>query len=106
MAEIDDENDNDNEIEDPELDKEIEEAIESAMELDTQSQIFLQMREQNLTLLKVAVEMAGFSGSHPPLKPNDVKGAMRAVWDIYSEFYAWIDPEESEDDEDEDEDDQ
>ena len=31
---------------------------------------------------------------------------IRSIWDIYSEFYAWIDPEESEnDDEDEDEDD-
>jgi hypothetical protein len=84
----------------------IEETLESAIELDTQSQIFLEMRQQNLDLLRVAVEMAGFSGQHPALKSNDVQAALRTVWDIYSEFYSWVDPEESEDDEDEDEDDQ
>ena len=40
-----------------------------------------------------------------PLKPGDLKNALKSIWDIYSEFYAWIDPEESEDD-DEDEDDE
>ncbi len=89
---------------DGEIEQEIDEAIESAMELDTQSQIFLEMRGQNLDLLKIAVEMAGFSGPHPPIKNNDLKGAMRAVWDIYSEFYAWIDPEESDDDDDDEDD--
>jgi hypothetical protein len=84
----------------------IEETLESAIELDTQSQIFLEMRQQNLDLLRVAVEMAGFSGQHPALKPNDVQGALRTVWDIYSEFYSWVDPEESDEDEEEDEDDQ
>ena len=29
---------------------------------------------------------------------------MKTIWDIYSEFYAWIDPEEDDDDSDEDED--
>ncbi len=29
---------------------------------------------------------------------------MKGIWEIYSEFYAWIDPEETDDD-DEDEDD-
>jgi hypothetical protein len=83
---------------------EVEEALEEALELDTQSQIFLEMRRQNLDLLKIAAEVAGYSGSHPPLRPGDLKQAMKGIWDIYSEFYAWIDPEESdEDDEDEDE---
>jgi hypothetical protein len=27
---------------------------------------------------------------------------MRNIWDVFSEFYTWIDPEEAEDDEDED----
>ncbi len=84
----------------------IEGAIEEALELDTQSQIFLEMRRQNLDLLKIAVEVAGFGGQHPALKPGDMKGAIRSIWDIYSEFYAWVDPEETEDDAgDEDEDD-
>lgn len=82
---------------------EVEEALEEALELDTQSQIFLEMRRQNLDLLKIAAEVAGYTGNHPPLKSGDMKNAMKGIWDIYSEFYAWIDPEESdEDDEDDD----
>ena len=76
-----------------------EEALE--LELDTQSQIFLEMRRQNLDLLKIAAEVAGYTGDHGPLKPGDLKHAMKGIWDIYSEFYAWIDPEESDEDEDE-----
>jgi hypothetical protein len=87
-----------------ETDDVVEEALEEALELDTQSQIFLEMRRQNLTLLKIAAEVAGYSGQHPPLRPGDLKQAMKGIWDIYSEFYAWIDPEESDEDEDEDED--
>jgi hypothetical protein len=79
-----------------------EEALEEALELDTQSQIFLEMRRQNLDLLRLATEVAGYSGPHSPLKPGDLKGAMRHIWDVFSEFYTWIDPEEAEDDEDED----
>jgi hypothetical protein len=86
---------------DDEHEHEVEEALEEALELDTQSQIFLEMRRQNLDLLRIAAEVAGFTGSHNPLKPGDLKGALKGIWDVYSEFYAWIDPEES-DDEDED----
>jgi hypothetical protein len=33
-----------------------------------------------------------------------MNNALRAVWEAYSEFYSWIDPEEAEgDDDDEDE---
>ncbi len=86
-------------------DDEIGEALEEALELDTQSQIFLEMRRQNLDLLRIAVETAGFGKSPSPMKPNDLKTALRTIWDVYSEFYAWVDPEETEgDDEDEDED--
>jgi len=84
---------------------EVEEALEEALELDTQSQIFLEMRRQNVELLKVATEVAGFSGQHPPVKPGDLKHAIRSIWEIYSEFYAWVDPEESDDEEDDEEDD-
>ena len=27
---------------------------------------------------------------------------MRSIWELYSEFYSWVDPEEIEEDEDED----
>ena len=87
-----------------EPDHDVEEAIEEALELDTQSQIFLEMRRQNLDLLRVAAEVAGFTGQHPALKPNDMRGALKSIWDIYSEFYAWIDPEEGDDDDDDDDD--
>ena len=83
---------------------EAEDALEEALELDTQSQIFLEMRRQNVDLLRLAAELAGYSGNHPPLKPGDLKHAMKGIWDIFSEFYAWIDPEEADDDEDEDDD--
>ena len=82
----------------------VDEALEEALELDTQSQIFLEMRRQNLDLLKIASEVAGFAGTHAPLKQNEVKNALKMMWDIYSELYAWVDPEESEDDDDEDDD--
>ena len=59
----DEDNDND-EMEDLE---EGEEALEDALELDTQSQIFLEMRQQNLDLLRIAIEVAGFTGQHPAL---------------------------------------
>jgi hypothetical protein len=78
-----------------------EEALEEALELDTQSQIFLEMRRQNLDLLRIATQVAGFTGQHGPLKPGDVKNALRNIWDVFSEFYSWIDPEEAEDDESE-----
>lgn len=82
----------------------MEGAFEEALELDTQSQIFLEMRRQNLDLLQVAAEVAGFTGQHPPLKPNELRTALKTIWDIYSEFYTWVDPEEDEEDDDEDDD--
>ena len=81
-----------------------DESLEQALELDTQSQIFLEMRRQNLDLLKLSIEVAGLSGQHPPIKSGDLKSAVKNIWDLYSEFYSWIDPEESEGDEDEMED--
>jgi hypothetical protein len=103
MPDHEDEHDHEHEHE-HDHDQEVEEAIEEALELDTQTQVFLEMRRQNIELLKIAVELAGYSGVHPPLKPDHVEGAVRSVWDVYSEFYSWVDPEETEDD-DEDEDD-
>jgi hypothetical protein len=81
--------------------------VEEALELDTQSQIFLEMRRQNLELLRIATEVAGYTGEHGPLKPNDLRNALKSIWEVFAEFYNWVDPEEAEaDDEDEgDEDD-
>lgn len=90
--------------EEHEHEHEVEEAFEEALELDTQSQIFLEMRRQNLDLLRIASEVAGFSGPHAPLRGGDMKGVMKSIWEIYSEFYAWIDPEETDDEDDEDDD--
>src|SRR3954454_15575512 len=88
-------------------DHEVEEALEEALELDTQSQIFLEMRRQNLDLLRIATEVAGYTGEHGPLKPGDVRNALRNIWEVFAEFYTWVDPEEAEgDDEDEGEDDE
>lgn len=107
MSEHEHEHDEFEEVEPLAGSDEVEDAIEEALELDTQSQIFLEMRRQNLDLLKVAAEVVGFTGAHPPVKPQDLRGALKSIWDVYSEFYAWIDPEESDDDdEEEDEDDE
>lgn len=68
------------------------------------AQIFLELRQQNMDLLKLAAKIAGYTGEHAPLKHTDLKPAMRSIWEIYSEFHAWVDPEEDEgDDEDDDE---
>jgi hypothetical protein len=85
-----------------EHENDVEEALEEALELDTQSQIFLEMRRQNLELLRIAVQVAGFSGEHSPLKAGDLRHALRGIQDVFAEVYTWIDPEEAEDDEDED----
>jgi hypothetical protein len=76
-----------------------EDAME--LEIDTQSQIFLEMRGQNLELLRIAAQVAGFGGTQGPGKPGDLKRALKDMWEIYSEFYTWVDPEESDDDDDE-----
>jgi len=73
------------------------------LELDTQSRIFLQMRAQNLELLRIASQVAGYGAGHSPLKSGDVKNALKGIWDLYAEFYSWIDPEEAGGEEDEDE---
>ena len=85
---------------------EVEEALEEALELDTQSQIFLEMRRQNLDLLRIATEVAGYTGEHGPLKPGDLRNALKTSGTVYSEFYTWVDPEEAEDDEDDDDEDE
>ena len=102
MSHEDHDHDNDQDL-DHDLDhaQEAEEALEEALELDTQSQIFLEMRRQNLDLLRIATEVAGYTGEHGPLKPGDVRNALRNIWEIFAEFYTWVDPEESEGDEDE-----
>lgn len=86
-------------------DHDVEEALEEALELDTQSQIFLEMRRQNLELLRIATEVAGYTGEHGPLKQNDLRSALRNIWEVFAEFYNWVDPEEAEDEEDDDIDD-
>jgi hypothetical protein len=76
------------------------------LELSTQSQIFLEMRAQNLELLKIAAQVTGYTGGHGVMKPGDSRRALKEIWEVFSEFYAWIDPEEAEDDDDDlDEDD-
>ena len=87
-------------------DEAIQELIEDGLEQRSQIEIFLEMREQNVELLKLAAEVAGFTGPHPAVKPGDVKTALRTIWDVYSEFYSWIDPEEAGDDDEDDEDDE
>ncbi len=80
------------------LDDDEEERQGLELELDTQSQIFLDMRQQNLELLELAARVAGYLNEHPPMKPGEVTNAMKTINDVYAEFYSWIDPEEGDED--------
>jgi len=76
---------------------EASEGLDMQLALDTQTQIFLEMRSQNIELLKAAAQVAGYTNDHGPLKPDEVRQAIDRIWNLYSEFYEWVDPEESED---------
>lgn len=76
---------------------------DGALEMAAQGQIFLEMRGQNLELLQIATRIAGYAGDHGPLKPGDVKQALRTIWEVYGELYTWVDPEETDEEEDEEE---
>ena len=89
---------------DHDQDHNVEEALEEALELDTHSQIFLEMRRQNLELLRIATEVAGYTGEHGVLKPGDLRNALRNIWEVFAEFYTWVDPEDAEGDDEEGED--
>jgi hypothetical protein len=97
----DHDHDHDHDHEDMELSD-----VFSELDMQAESQVFLELRGQNLELLKVAAQVAGFSGSHSPLKPNDLRTAMKSIWEVYSEFYQWIDPEEDSEEDEDDEDDE
>jgi hypothetical protein len=80
--------------------------VDFPIELETASQVLLEMRSQNVELLKLAAQVAGYSGGHSPLKPGELRQAINAVWEVYSQLYQWIDPEDDgEGDEDEEDDD-
>jgi len=99
---MNDSNDQDHDYEPPdELDTSglLEELGASA-----ETEIFLDMRKQNLELLRIATQVAGYGGSHGPLKPDEVEKAMKSIWRLYSELYSWVDPEEVEDEDEDDED--
>jgi hypothetical protein len=61
-----------------------------------QAEIFLTLRQQNLELLKIASQVAGYGQGNAPLKPDEKRAALERIWDVYSEFYEWVDPEETE----------
>jgi hypothetical protein len=77
--------------------------LDMPLALEAASQVVLEVRAQNVELLKLAAQVAGYSGQHSPLKPNELRQAANAIWEIYSQFYQWIDPEETEEDEEDEE---
>jgi hypothetical protein len=78
--------------------------MEMPLALEAAGQVVLEVRAQNVELLRLAAEVTGYTGSHSPLKPADLRQAVNAIWEVYSQFYQWIDPEENaEGDEDEEE---
>ncbi len=71
---------------------------QSHLTTEVQLQMFLSMREQNIELLRLAAEIAGFSGEAPATTERNPEEALRKVWEVYSEFYSWVDPEDVQDD--------
>jgi hypothetical protein len=72
-----------------------------AMDQHNQIHLFLALRQQNVELLRVAARVAGYTGEKPPGKPDEVRQALDRIYDVYSEFYAWVDPEQAEDEDEE-----
>ena len=60
---------------------------------------------RTLELLKIAAQVTGYAGAQGVMKPGDSRRALKDIWEVFSEFYAWIDPEEAEDDDEDDEED-
>ena len=79
-----------------EHDHEVEEALEEALELDTQSQIFLEMRRQNLELAEDRHRGRRLHRRAWAAQAGDLRNALRNIWEVFSEFYTWVDPEEAE----------
>lgn len=69
---------------------------EELFELASAPSIFLEMRSQNIELLKIAMQLAE---RIPPAggASNDPRAAMEHLWGLFAELYDWIDPEQSED---------
>ena len=76
-------------------------SLPMAMEFEAAGNVLLGMREQNVELLRIASQVAGYGGGHTPLKPSDLRHAINAIWEVYSQFYQWVDPEDTGDEEDE-----
>jgi hypothetical protein len=75
------------------------EEILSGLDLDSPTQVFLSLRSQNLDLLRLAIQTAGYAEGKPFLKAEEKRQAMERIWEIYSEFYEWVDPESDDDEE-------
>jgi hypothetical protein len=71
----------------------------SGLDLDSPTQVFLSLRAQNLELLRMAIQTAGYAEVKLFVKPEDKRQAMDRIWEIYSEFYEWVDPETDDDEE-------
>ncbi len=70
-------------------------------DLSVGTDVFMRIREQNIELLKLAAQVAGYGGAGGP-KMDDPRPALDQIWGLYSEFQDWIDPE-TDDEHDEDE---
>ena len=97
MADDDDNNDLDDDLEPTGIDDDLADAL--GLGVDSQTQIFLEMRKQNVDLLKLAVKTVGLGNGPGRPNPEELRKAMEQVWNVYSEFYEWIDPEEAESEE-------
>ncbi|GIW87363.1 MAG: hypothetical protein KatS3mg108_1687 [Isosphaeraceae bacterium] len=58
--------------------------------------IFLHLRQQNIELLKLAIDLAERINPRGE-KSSDPRVALEQLWSLYAELYDWIDPEQAED---------
>lgn len=72
-----------------------------ATDLELGSRMYVEFRAQNIELLKLAAQVAGFGPGAHATKFDDPKPVLDQIWDLYAEFQEWIDPEGDDDESDE-----
>lgn len=71
----------------------------SLEDLETGSQIFVTARGQNIELIKLAAQLAGYGPGGATITPENASEALQHIYDMFHEFVDWIDPELDDDDE-------
>jgi hypothetical protein len=65
----------------------------SGLEGESAAQAYMMFRMQNVEILKLAAQVAGFGPGVTAPKSDEPKPALDRIWTYYAEFLEWIDPE-------------